>query len=209
MADGERVTTYLEVDVTNFKRGISDANRYVRLANSEFNKATAGIGRWQDSAEGLTAKLNQLDHTLAGQEAALRVLRAEYERVCAEQGENSTGAQELAIKLNKQEAACKKTAAQMRNVENALEEMESGADEATGCLVGAAFHFLQGVFNVPHLGGGLFAGRLLFIQFDGQFLRAGGVFPLLRADALIFRPEYTQRGLLAGQGVVQLVELCG
>lgn len=131
MANGERVTTYLEVDVTNFKRGISDANRYVRMANSEFNKATAGIGRWQDSAEGLTAKLNQLDHVLAGQEAALRVLRAEYERVCAEQGANSSGAQELAIKLNKQEAACKKTAAQMRNVEKSLEEMENGADEAT------------------------------------------------------------------------------
>ena len=130
MDENEKVTTKLEVDVTDFKQGLSDANRAIRLANSEFEKATAGVGKWSDSADGLKAKLTQLNKTLDAQEAAAAVLRKEYERVAAEQGENSKGAQELAIKLNKQEAACKKTAAQIEQYEAALEEMGDEADDA-------------------------------------------------------------------------------
>ena len=130
MAENENVTTRLSVDVTDFKKGLADANRYIRLANSEFEKATAGAGKFTDSADGLRAKLTQLEKTLEGQEAAAAVLRKEYEKVCQEQGENSKGAQELAIKLNKQEAACKKTASQIDKYQNALDDMERTADDA-------------------------------------------------------------------------------
>lgn len=132
MADGEKITTKLQVDVTDFKKGLSDANRYIRLASSEFDAATAGMDKWSSSADGLRAKLTQLDKTLDGQEAALSVLRAEYDRVVAEQGESSKGAEELAIKLNKQEAACKKTAAQIDHYKAALDDMENAADDAGG-----------------------------------------------------------------------------
>lgn len=136
----EEVTTSLNVDITQFKKGLSDANRYIRMANSEFDKATAGVDKWSDSTEGLRAKLTQLNKTLEGQEAAAAVLRHEYERVVAEQGENSKGAQELAIKLNKQEAACKKTAAQIKKYEGDLQEAENTTQEtekATGEMSGA------------------------------------------------------------------------
>ena len=127
---GETITTKFEVDVTQFKKGLSDANRYIRMANSEFDKATAGVGKWSDSADGLRAKLTQLNRVLDGQEAAAAVLRHEYNRVVAEQGETSKGAQELAIKLNKQEAAAKKTAAQIDHYQAALDDMEAAADAA-------------------------------------------------------------------------------
>lgn len=136
----EEVTTSLNVDITQFKKGLSDANRYIRMANSEFDKATAGVDKWSDSTEGLRAKLTQLNKTLEGQEAAAAVLRHEYERVVAEQGESSKGAQELAIKLNKQEAACKKTAAQIKKYEADLEEAENTTQEtekATGEMAAA------------------------------------------------------------------------
>lgn len=136
----EEVTTSLNVDITQFKKGLSDANRYIRMANSEFDKATAGVDKWSDSTEGLRAKLTQLNKTLEGQEAAAAVLRHEYERVVAEQGESSKGAQELAIKLNKQEAACKKTAAQIKKYEGDLQEAENTTQEtekATGEMSGA------------------------------------------------------------------------
>lgn len=130
MADEEKVTTKLEVDVTDFKKGLSDASRYIRMANSEFEKATAGMGKFTDSTDGLRAKLTQLERTLEGQEAAAAVLRHEYERVCREQGENSRGAQELAIKLNKQEAACARTKAQIEKYNRDLAEMSREADDA-------------------------------------------------------------------------------
>ena len=130
MAEGEKITTKLEVDVTDFKKGLSDANRYIRLANSEFESATAGMGKWSDSADGLRAKLAQLERTLEGQEAAAATLRHEYDRIVAEQGETSKGAQELAIKLNKQEAACKKTASQIKHYQGELDNMEDSSQDA-------------------------------------------------------------------------------
>lgn len=125
----EEVTTSLNIDITQFKQALTTANRYIRMANSEFDKATAGTENWADSADGLKAKISQLNKTLDAQEAAAAALRLEYDRVAQEQGENSKGAQELAIKLNRQEAACKKTAAQIKKYEGELEEAESTTQE--------------------------------------------------------------------------------
>lgn len=125
----EEVTTSLNIDITQFKKALTDANRYIRMANSEFDKATAGTERWTDSADGLRAKISQLSKTLDAQEAAAAALRLEYDRVVEEQGESSKGAQELAIKLNKQEAACKKTAAAIKKYEGDLENAESNTQE--------------------------------------------------------------------------------
>lgn len=135
MAENEKITTSLQVDVTDFKKGLQDANRYIRLAKSEFDNATAGMEKWSASADGLRAKLAQLDKTLAAEEAALGVLRNEYERVVKEQGESSKAAQELAIRINKQEAACKKTASKIDQYGAALDDAEAaatGAGKAAG-----------------------------------------------------------------------------
>lgn len=127
---GEEVTTNLNVDITQFKTALTEANRYIRMANSEFENATAGAEKWTSTTDGLRAKITQLNKTLDAQEIAAAALRQEYNRVAAEQGENSAGAQELAIKLNKQEAACKKTAAQIQKYKGDLNDMEAAADDA-------------------------------------------------------------------------------
>ena len=130
MATDDKITTSLEVDVTQFKKGLSDASRAIRLANSEFDAATAGMGKWSDSADGLRAKLGQLDKTLGAQEDALSVLRAEYDRVVQAQGEGSKGAEELAIKINKQEAAVKKTKSAISKYNDDLENLDDNNEEA-------------------------------------------------------------------------------
>lgn len=127
----EEVTTGLNIDITQFKKALTDANRYIRMANAEFDNATAGAEKFTDSADGLRAKVTQLNKTLDAQEAAAAALRLEYDRVCAEQGENSKAAQEMAIKLNKQEAACKKTAAQIKKYEGDLEDTKKNTQETT------------------------------------------------------------------------------
>ena len=136
----EEVTTSLNIDITQFKKTLTEANRYIRMANSEFENATAGTEKWTDSADGLRAKITQLNKVLDGQEAAAAALRHEYDRVVQEQGENSKGAQELAIKLNKQEAACKKTASQIRKYEGDLDDAEQttkGTTQETGKMSAA------------------------------------------------------------------------
>ena len=125
----EEVTTELNIDITQFKTAITSANRYIREAASEFDKASAGVEGFADSADGLRAKLKQLNTVQAAQEAKVKALRLEYDRVADEQGEASAGAQELKIKLNKAEAAVSKTQAEVKKYESALDEAESGTRE--------------------------------------------------------------------------------
>lgn len=165
MAD-EEVTTSLNVDITQFKTALTEANRYIRMANSEFDKATAGTEKWTDSADGLRAKITQLNKTLEAQEVAAAALRTEYNRVVAEQGENSKGAQELAIKLNKQEAACKKTAAQIKKYEGDLEDVENTSKETE-----TATHGMSDAFEKAATAAGTLAKNLAKIA--GKTIVAG------------------------------------
>ena len=131
----EEVTTKLNIDITQFKTAIKDANRYIRMANSEFEEASAGMDKWSDSADGLKAKIQQLNKVQEAQKVAVDALQQEYDRVAAEQGESSRAAQELAIQLNKAKAAFNKTGAQLQHYQKKLDETENSTedtDEATG-----------------------------------------------------------------------------
>lgn len=127
----EEVTTQLNIDITQFKKALTDANRYIRMANSEFEKASAGVEGFADSADGLRAKLKQLGTIQEAQKAKVAALRLEYDRVAQEQGESSKAAQEMAIKLNKAESAAKKTAHEISTYEQRLKNVEDGTKDTT------------------------------------------------------------------------------
>lgn len=136
----EEVTTQLNIDITQFKTAIKDANRYIRMATSEFEEASAGMDKWSDSSDGLKAKIQQLNKVQNAQKATVDALQQEYDKVAAEQGENSRAAQELSIQLNKAKAAFNKTGAQLQHYEKKLDDTEKGTEEtdkATGQMSAA------------------------------------------------------------------------
>lgn len=98
-------TTKIKVDLSQMKKEFQEAQRQIQLVNSEFKAATAGMGKWSDSADGLSAKINQLNGVLNAETTKLSSLQEQYELVAREQGENSKGAQELLIRINNQKAA--------------------------------------------------------------------------------------------------------
>ena len=59
MAKEENITTKYNLDVSGFKKGISEANKSMKEANAEFKLATAGMDDWSKSSEGVNAKLNR------------------------------------------------------------------------------------------------------------------------------------------------------
>ena len=67
----ENITTKFKVDVSDLKKGISEATSQIKLANAQFAAATAGMDKWEESSEGVTAKLNQLGTTLEAENAKL------------------------------------------------------------------------------------------------------------------------------------------
>lgn len=117
-------TTKFKVDISELKRGIQEAQRQIRLANAEFKAAASGMDNWQKSSNGLTAKLNQLKTILSSQKTILANLEDQYRQVAQEQGENSKGAQELAIKIANQKAAVNKTESAMNSYEKELQDVQ-------------------------------------------------------------------------------------
>ena len=55
MAKGEDITTRYKLDISDLKKNISEANNYIKLANSEFKKASSGMDDWTKSTDGLSA----------------------------------------------------------------------------------------------------------------------------------------------------------
>lgn len=123
-------TSYIGVamglDVSDLKAGLSEANKQIQLANSEFKAASSGMDDWTKSTEGITAKIKQLDTVLKMQQAKLKGLTAEYEKIVEEQGEGSEAARKLKVQINNQQAVVNKTEKEFKNYKETLEQVEAG-----------------------------------------------------------------------------------
>ena len=115
------------LDVTDLKAGLSEANKQIQLANSKFKAAASGMDDWTKSAEGLSAKIEQLDTVLKMQQAKLSGLKAEYAKVAKEQGENSEAARKLQVQINNQQAVVNKTEREFKNYKETLKGVEDGS----------------------------------------------------------------------------------
>lgn len=127
-------TTKFKIDISDLKRNMQEAARQVRLANAEFKEATAGMDKWGETADGLEAKVQQLNKVCAAQKDQLKNLEKQYELTAQELGKNSKEAQELNIKIANQKAAIKGTETQLKRYEQALEEIKNGSNKASTAL---------------------------------------------------------------------------
>lgn len=123
-------TNYIGVamglDVSDLKSGLLEANKQIQLANSKFKAASSGMEDWTKSAEGLTAKIEQLDTVLKMQQSKLSGLKAEYAKVAKEQGESSEAARKLQVQINNQQAIVNKTEREFKNYKETLKGVEAG-----------------------------------------------------------------------------------
>ena len=99
MSKGEDITTRYKVDISDLKKGISQAIQQIKLANAQFNSATAGIDNWSDSVDGVSAKLKQLNTILENEKIKLANYRKQYIEIGNAYKENKSRAEELKAKL--------------------------------------------------------------------------------------------------------------
>ena len=125
-----RTTLQFQTDITEFKAAMQEANRAIKLANSEFKAASSGMDDWSKSSDGLSAKLRQLSTIQDAERRKLDVLKTSYEQVAKEQGENSAAAQDLLIKINNQQAAVNKAEKNYQAFASELDKAENAADDA-------------------------------------------------------------------------------
>lgn len=126
----ENPTTKFKIDLSEFKRNIADANRQIRLVNSEFKKSTAGLDDWGKSTDGVSEKLKALNKVTELEKTKLTNLEKQYELVAKEQGENSKSAQDLQIKINNQSATIAKVENQIKKYSEKLADLKAKEDES-------------------------------------------------------------------------------
>ncbi len=129
MAEENTITTIFRANIDQFSASTQDMKRYMGQVNAEFAEATAGMGKWSDSTDGLSAKLKQLDGTLQAQKKQLSALESEYESLTDEQKKNTAQGQKLATSILKQRADVKKTESQIDSYSGALKELTDAGVE--------------------------------------------------------------------------------
>lgn len=130
MSSNLNSTATFKANISQLKAQMQAATRAVKLASAEFKAATAGMDDWGSSADGLEAKLKQLDTTLTSQKTKLSLLEAELKETTAEYGENSAAADRVRTAIFNQQAAIAKTEQEIRTYSARLEEVNKAADKA-------------------------------------------------------------------------------
>ncbi|MBE0697996.1 MAG: phage tail protein, partial [Anaerolineaceae bacterium] len=118
------------LDVTDFKAGISEINRQIRVMESGFRASAASLGDWGKSADGLEMRIKALNGELDLQKQKVQAIQGEYAKVAKEKGEFSRAAQELQIKLNRETETLGKMQNELSQSEKALDGMGNETKDA-------------------------------------------------------------------------------
>lgn len=114
----------VSMDMTGFQNGISNLNRQMRVVQSEFQAATAGLDNFESSAEGLKLKVDSLTKQIDLHRQKVAALESAYTKSAETKGADAKATQELEIKLNKAKAA-------LSSVEKELKATTTELDKQT------------------------------------------------------------------------------
>ncbi|MCI7304111.1 MAG: phage tail tape measure protein [Clostridiales Family XIII bacterium] len=120
----EPITTKFKVDISDLKRGITEANNTIKKANAEFNAATAGMDDWANSADGVKAKLKQLDSVLNAQRKKLENYKEQFERLQQAEKANAKRVDELRTKYQQAAQQFGKNSKEAQQYKTALNAVE-------------------------------------------------------------------------------------
>jgi phage-related protein len=130
MSDLPPISGKVGLDTTDFKSGLSEMNRDIRVIESAFKASVAGLEDWGKSATGLESRIKALNEQIEIQKRKVGSLQGEYERVAGEQGAGSRAAEELAIKLNKEVEALGKMQKELNQSESGLKGLDENSRDA-------------------------------------------------------------------------------
>jgi TP901 family phage tail tape measure protein len=118
------------LDTTDFKTGIKEAERSLKVIESGFKASAAALGDWAKDATGLETRIDSLTKSIDLQEGMVKALREEHARMVAEEGAGSKSAQDMEIRLNKATEALNKNKTELKGASQALADLKAGADGA-------------------------------------------------------------------------------
>lgn len=120
----QNITTKFKVDVSDLKKGITEANKQIKLANAQFKAASAGMDDWEKSTDGLRAKLAQLESVISAQTSKLKSYQSQLERVEAAEAENAKRAEQVRKLYQQAAEQYGKNSDEAKKLQKALSEIE-------------------------------------------------------------------------------------
>jgi phage-related protein len=135
MSDQVNLSGKVGLDVTDFKDGVAELNRNIKIIDSGFKATAAGMDDWSSTAEGLQARLKALTDITELQRQKVDATRKEYERIKKETGDTSIATRELEIRLNKETEALNKSETEARQTQEKLNGLGKEASQ-TGTALG-------------------------------------------------------------------------
>ncbi len=126
------LSSKIAIDTTDFKTGISELNRDIRVIESGFRAAAAGMGDWDKTSAGLSTRIEALNGKIDLQKQKVSALEGEYKRVATAQGDGSKAAELLKIKLNNEYEALGKMQGELKTSQTALDGMGKESKTAAG-----------------------------------------------------------------------------
>ena len=117
------------LDTTDLKAGLTEANRLIRIADSEFKAAAASMGTWGENADGLSARIKSLNTIVDIQEQKVRALKEQHQQVSEAYGSNSKAAQDLEVVINKESASLNRNKLELGETSTALSKLKDRSEE--------------------------------------------------------------------------------
>lgn len=124
MPKGEDITTKFKVDISDLKKGITEANQQIKLANSEFKKASSGMDDWSKSSEGIKSKLTQLKSVLEAQNSKLKAYQEQLKTAQKYEKDAATNVENLRKALDKAKTTYGDNSTEVKKLEKELSAAE-------------------------------------------------------------------------------------
>lgn len=115
------------LDVTNYKAGVAELNRQVRVIESGFKAAAAGMEDWDHSANGLELRMKALTGQIGLQQQKVSGLGGVYRELAAGGKTSSRELEILQIQINKETESLNKMQVELKQTGTALETLGQGA----------------------------------------------------------------------------------
>ena len=124
MPKQENITTAFKLDISEFKQGITEANKQIKLANAEFNACTSEMDDWSESTDGLKAKIKQLTSIVDAQESKLKTYNKQMESLRDVQDKNKRKADELKEAIANSSKEYGENSDEVKKLKKALSDVE-------------------------------------------------------------------------------------
>lgn len=117
------------LDTTDLKAGLTEANRLIRIADTEFKAAAASMGSWADNADGLSAKIKSLTTIVDVQQQKVQALKDQHKAITETYGANFKAAQDLEVVINKETASLNRNTLELNESKTALDQLNNKTEE--------------------------------------------------------------------------------